>query len=61
MPQECPATPHLTVNLNKILIASQIINEKHTTLVQSMSDSQTCIQWCACCGLIKMCQTWSVD
>ncbi len=55
MPCRGPSDPSLIINPNKILIAPQIINEKHTrtTLAQSMPDSDIFIQCCAQCGQVK--------
>ena len=49
------AVPGFIVNPNKILTIQQVINEKYSimTLVRSMPDSRTYIQWFARRGLIK--------
>ena len=51
MPCGHPPAPRFIVNINKVLTASQIIQENYiiTLLGQSMPNIWEAIQWCACC------------
>ena len=49
MSHGCPLAPRSIVNINEVLIASQIIQENYTITLfaQSMPNTWEAIQWCA--------------
>ena len=66
MPCGRPPAPCSIANINEVLTASQIIQEKYiiTLLAQSMPNPWEAIQWCACHGLIwnsYICDCCNVD